>query len=467
MTFTVPTEACQAQFGWSGVETSFPCGFPALATTDLQVQFVSSGGTAASTLALGLAYTVALDANSGNATVTPISAGMPAATGTVTITRNTLAENPTLFSNLNSYQADALTTLFDRAVMVAAECKRRLAVLEASAFGSSLVPANYVLEARAQRSIKTSADLPIRSTDSVLNVAVNAGGFVVPLPAANTRGGAPLTFKQVSGGSSFALSAAGSDTMDGATAVTVTGAATIRPFVDGVNSGFAIGESPAPGLIANHTVMGNQAGSSALPTPIPDFMVINGLTISLGGSGNPVAAAGAVTPGTTTVGGATHNGPLYDNAGSLAELAVVNGGVVMFSNGGTFRASQSMPAGINFNSGNPTFSAQTGSGGVVLVSGATMVGLTVDKVNGTVLSGGGTAVDRHRQGARRSTTRSRSTTSPARTGRPITRRQPRTRWPASAPRRRSPKSRRSAPASASSGGARARARTSSPAPTIA
>jgi hypothetical protein len=271
MTFTVPTEACQAQFGWSGVETSFPCGFPALATTDLQVQFVSSGGTAASTLALGLAYTVALDANSGNATVTPISAGMPAATGTVTITRNTLAENPTLFSNLNSYQADALTTLFDRAVMVAAECKRRLAVLEASAFGSSLVPANYVLEARAQRSIKTSADLPIRSTDSVLNVAVNAGGFVVPLPAANTRGGAPLTFKQVSGGSSFALSAAGSDTMDGATAVTVTGAATIRPFVDGVNSGFAIGESPAPGLISNHTVIGNQTGSSSAADADPRF----------------------------------------------------------------------------------------------------------------------------------------------------------------------------------------------------
>lgn len=243
MTFTVPSEACQAQFQWTGVQASFPCGFPALAAADLQVQFVSSGVTppVAQTLGLGVAYTVTLDGNSGNATVNPISAGMPAGTGTVTITRNTLAEQATLFSNLESYQADALTALFDRAMMVAAECKRRLAALEQVAFGSAVVPPAYLLEAKPQRAISGSANLPVQSTDSILNVNVTSGGFVVPVPPANTRAGAPLTFKQVFGGSAYTLVATLPDTLDGLTSVTVSGAVTLRPYNDGINGGYAIG----------------------------------------------------------------------------------------------------------------------------------------------------------------------------------------------------------------------------------
>jgi len=40
-TFTVPTETCQALFSWTGVQTSFPCGFPALDETALLVQYDS------------------------------------------------------------------------------------------------------------------------------------------------------------------------------------------------------------------------------------------------------------------------------------------------------------------------------------------------------------------------------------------------------------------------------------------
>jgi|SRR5579884_1158972 len=46
MSFTVPSEACQAQFTWTGVQASFPCGFPALAATDLLVQYASGGAAA-------------------------------------------------------------------------------------------------------------------------------------------------------------------------------------------------------------------------------------------------------------------------------------------------------------------------------------------------------------------------------------------------------------------------------------
>lgn len=143
----------------------------------------------------------------------------------------------------------------------------------------------------------------------------------------------------------------------------------------------------ATGPIPNHTVLGNQTGARALPVPISDAITVNGVAIPLGGSGTIAAAAGTISPGTTTVGGVVHGGFLYDNAGSLAELAPVNNGVVCFTAGGVAQATVSLPAGLNFNLGNPTFSAQTGSGGVVLVSGATLVNPNLGNASATTLNG--------------------------------------------------------------------------------
>lgn len=46
MSFTVPTEACQASFQWTGIQNAFACGFPALDPTYLQVQYASAAAAA-------------------------------------------------------------------------------------------------------------------------------------------------------------------------------------------------------------------------------------------------------------------------------------------------------------------------------------------------------------------------------------------------------------------------------------
>lgn len=95
--------------------------------------------------------------------------------------------------------------------------------------------------ARTQRSITTSGELPIVSSDSILNInAVSDLSPVVPL--ASGRAGAPLTFKNLPTSTSQTLTRTSPNTFDGATALSlVAGAAvTFVPYNDGVNSGYGI-----------------------------------------------------------------------------------------------------------------------------------------------------------------------------------------------------------------------------------
>ena len=56
---------------------------------------------------------------------------------------------------------------------------------------------------------------------------------------------------------------------------------------------------------------------------------INSVACTLGGSCSIVATATAITVGTTTIGSGTDKGLLYDNAGTLGNLATANSGVLV------------------------------------------------------------------------------------------------------------------------------------------
>lgn len=126
--FTVATENCFAALNWTGVESSFPAGFPALDPSHVVVTYTFGTPAATITLVRGIHYAATLDPATGMATVLPLS--MPAAPGLVTITRNTPALQGTQFANLATFAPDTHTTLHDASALRDAELKRRVGVLE-------------------------------------------------------------------------------------------------------------------------------------------------------------------------------------------------------------------------------------------------------------------------------------------------------------------------------------------------
>jgi hypothetical protein len=93
-----------------------------------------------------------------------------------------------------------------------------------------------------QRSITSSAQLPIVVTDSVINI--NAVTDLTPIvPLASSRLGAPLTFKNLPGSHTQTLTRTSPDTIDGATTYSLVAGAfvTLVPYIDGVNAGYAVG----------------------------------------------------------------------------------------------------------------------------------------------------------------------------------------------------------------------------------
>lgn len=98
--------------------------------------------------------------------------------------------------------------------------------------------------ARLQRSV-TATPVVISSNDQILNCNINVAAACT-LPAAASRNGVPLTFKDV--GAQFAIhnltiTPAGADTIDGAASLVLNvnrQGMTLVPFNDGINSGWAI-----------------------------------------------------------------------------------------------------------------------------------------------------------------------------------------------------------------------------------
>jgi hypothetical protein len=96
--------------------------------------------------------------------------------------------------------------------------------------------------AENQRSIKTSADLPITANDVVLNINATST-LSVPIPAASSRGGNPLIIKIVIGSAAVTLTPTGSDTFDGHASISPVGGErlALTPYNDGVNNSLGYG----------------------------------------------------------------------------------------------------------------------------------------------------------------------------------------------------------------------------------
>lgn len=76
---------------------------------------------------------------------------------------------------------------------------------------------------------------------------------------------------------------------------------------------------------------------------------VNGQTCTLGSTCTISASAGTITPGTTTVASGTTNGLLYDNAGTLGNLATANNGVLITSGAGVPSISTTIPNATQLN----------------------------------------------------------------------------------------------------------------------
>lgn len=95
---------------------------------------------------------------------------------------------------------------------------------------------------RNQRSISSAASLPITPVDSRLNIGITVA-LAVPVPLASSRGGAPLTFKNLVSSTAVAtLNATSPDGFDTFPSIQLAPgqAITLVPADDGVNSGYEI-----------------------------------------------------------------------------------------------------------------------------------------------------------------------------------------------------------------------------------
>jgi hypothetical protein len=102
-----------------------------------------------------------------------------------------------------------------------------------------------ILGVRTQRLV-TVSPIAITVADQIINVAINAGAPTCTLPLANTRGGAPLTFKDVGGffaAHNLTITPTNPDTIDGLASIVLNQnrqAVTLVPANDGTTSGWLI-----------------------------------------------------------------------------------------------------------------------------------------------------------------------------------------------------------------------------------
>lgn len=98
--------------------------------------------------------------------------------------------------------------------------------------------------ARTQRSV-TASPIVIAPTDQVLNCNINSGSPTCALPAAASRNGVPLTFKDLGQATAhnITITPNGGETVDGAATIKLTNnwqTLTLVPFNDGVNNGWTV-----------------------------------------------------------------------------------------------------------------------------------------------------------------------------------------------------------------------------------
>jgi hypothetical protein len=95
----------------------------------------------------------------------------------------------------------------------------------------------------AQRSVQGAGDLPVTAADRKLNVKITSA-LSVTVPAALSRGGFALSFKNVAASTAaVTLNATTPDTFDGQTSIVLAPGAgiTLEPYNDGINNSLGYG----------------------------------------------------------------------------------------------------------------------------------------------------------------------------------------------------------------------------------
>jgi hypothetical protein len=104
---------------------------------------------------------------------------------------------------------------------------------------------SVVQGARSQR-LATASPIVVAGTDQIINVSIAAGAPACALPAASTRIGIPLTFKDVGGNfaaHNLTITPAGGDTIDGLASIVLAvnrQSVTLVPANDGTSTGWMI-----------------------------------------------------------------------------------------------------------------------------------------------------------------------------------------------------------------------------------
>lgn len=141
---TVATTASIIAFAWTGVETSFPTGYPVDQAADLIVTYLNANpGSVVQTLVLNTDYAVAIDATTRLATITPL-AMTALGIGGISIERVTSALQTTQFVDGESIPASVLQALFDDAAQRGAEARNRIVGILASQTGGFFIATSGV-----------------------------------------------------------------------------------------------------------------------------------------------------------------------------------------------------------------------------------------------------------------------------------------------------------------------------------
>lgn len=125
---TIASELAEASFDWTGVETSFACGFPARRKADVSARFINASGAEA-TLTRDLHFSVALASETRIVTVTPLA--LPPAPGRVTIRRDSVFKQAVVFEEGVAVASDTHELLHDDHVMRDQELRRDVAATRA------------------------------------------------------------------------------------------------------------------------------------------------------------------------------------------------------------------------------------------------------------------------------------------------------------------------------------------------
>lgn len=154
---TVPTEACDASFPFTGVENTFNTGFRAEATGHVKAKFTDGSGNVTQ-LVNPTHFTVALDPTTKVATLTRVL--FPAASGTLYAWRDTPATQDIAFSDLDDFPGETHMLVADRAAMRDAELRRDQAAILTAAedLPAAVVQAEAAAAAAAADAVQTAAD---------------------------------------------------------------------------------------------------------------------------------------------------------------------------------------------------------------------------------------------------------------------------------------------------------------------